>query len=87
MDVKTILNTHIVNFFELLRKKSLVSIKLLCSESHVSTRTYAKLKKNIPVKTECYHRLFIALIRISVSEDFCEEWQHFGTNLQHLYYE
>ena len=87
MEANNSLNTLMVTFFESLRKESFVSIKLLCMESHVSTRTYAKLKKNIPVKAECYHRLFIGIIRTTDLEDFHQQWQHLDQSLYGIYSE
>ena len=71
-------------FLTRIRQESLMSIKLLCMESHVSTRTYAKVVKHIPVKPECYYRLFMGAVRTSAPEDFAAEWNALGTNLQQI---
>lgn len=70
-----------------LQKVSETSIRQLCSDSHVSTRTYAKVVKQIPVKMECYCRLLIGISRIATYEEFIERWKLLGDNFYWKYSE
>ena len=66
------------NFFEELRKESRTSIKQLCINARVSTRTYAKILKLNPVKSECYHRLLIGITYSANDEEFLHHWHLLG---------
>lgn len=68
----------IANFLEQLRQTSCTCIKQLCINSRVSTRTYAKIRKLIPVKPECYYRLFIGITHTATYEEFLDSWLHLG---------
>ena len=61
-----------------LRKKAGLSVAQLCADSHVSTRTYAKLSKNERVKDECYYRLVTGSCKGANFEEFMEFWRKIG---------
>lgn len=61
-----------------LREKSEIPIARLCADSGVSTRTYAKLVKHLPVKPECYVRLVAGICKGATPEEFKEFWERFG---------
>jgi len=69
------------------RKEIDVPIAQFCADSGVSTRTYAKLKKHLPVKPECYVRLVIGFCRIASPEEFMKFWKKFGEWLYSRYSE
>ena len=58
-----------------------IRIDALCQETHVSSRTYYKIKRHVPVKPECYHKLFIGLCRAVTDEEFLEHWAILGKRL------
>lgn len=59
----------LVVLFEELRKKCGMSIIRLCSDSSVSTRTYAKFVKKIPIRYDCCIRLFIGICKGATKEE------------------
>ncbi len=61
-----------------LRKKSGTTVNNLCSESCVSSRTYAKVVKKIPVKAECQFRLLKGMSHMATYEEFMKEWDKWG---------
>lgn len=61
-----------VDSLQNLRKKSGTTVSQLCSDSHVSTRTYAKMVKKIPVKPECCIRLLQGSCKGSTEQEFLE---------------
>lgn len=61
-----------------LRHKYRIPVHQLCSNAGVSTRTYSKLVKHIPVKNECYCRLVIGICKVVTPEDFTEFWKKIG---------
>ena len=65
-------------FFQSLLFVSDTCIRAICQEAHVSTRTYYKIKRHVPVKAECYEKLFIAICRAVNDEEFQEHWAIFG---------
>ena len=73
------------NFLEQLRQVSSTSIKELCANSHVSTSTYMKIRRHIPVKPECYYRLFIGITRTTTLEEFLDSLLHLGKLFYHNY--
>ena len=75
----------IKNFLEETRKESRTSIKQLCICSHVSTRTYAKILKLTPVKSECYYRLFVGIAYVANYEEFIAYWLILGQQFYHQY--
>ena len=75
----------IVQFLVPLQKVSRTSIRQLCMDSHVSTRTYAKIVKLIPVKHECYYRLLVGLCHAANYEEFMEHWNVLGEDLYWKY--
>lgn len=65
-------------FFQSLLVLSDTRIRDICQEAHVSSRTYYRMKRFVPVKAECYEKLFIALCRAVSEEEFLEHWTIFG---------
>lgn len=59
----------LVDSFNLLRKESGITIKQLCKDSHVSTRTYAKFVKKKIIRSDCYVRLFIGSFKGATKEE------------------
>ena len=72
------IHTGIATFFQSLRHVSDTSIRAICQEAHVSTRTYHKIMRHEPVKPECYEKLFIALVRAVNEEEFLPHWAALG---------
>lgn len=60
------------------RKEAHIPVAEYCSGSGVSTRTYSKLVKHIPIKAECYVRLVIGICRVSGPEQFMVFWMKLG---------
>lgn len=58
-----------VALFEELRKECGLTEAQLCSDSGVSTRTYAKLVKKIPIRYDCCIRLFIGCFKGATKEE------------------
>ena len=70
-----------VESFQLLRKIAGLSVAQLCADSHVSTRTYAKFTKKIPVKMECYFRLVAGSCKGVTKEEFMTFWKKLGIRI------
>lgn len=70
-----------VESFQLLRKIAGLSVAQLCADSHVSTRTYAKFTKKIPVKMECYFRLVAGCCKGATREEFMTFWKDLGIRI------
>ena len=68
----------VATFFHSLVKVADIRIDALCTETHVSSRTYYKIKRHEPVKPECYWKLFIGLCRAVTDEEFLEHWAILG---------
>ena len=79
--------TEIAHFFNSLREKSKVPVDVFCTKSHVSTRTYYKIMRYERVKSECYFRLFIGIIRMATYENFMEHWTLLGERFYWKYSE
>jgi len=77
----------IAHFFQSSQKISKVGILLLCSESHISARTYYKIMRSETVKYECYLRLFIGICYAANYEEFMERWNALGESLYWKYSE
>ena len=77
----------IAQFFQSSQKISRVGVLLLCSESHISARTYYKIMRSETVKYECYLRLFIGICYAANFEEFMERWNAFGESLYWKYSE
>ena len=77
----------IAQFFQSSQKISGVGILLLCSESHISSRTYYKIMRSETVKYECYLRLFIGICYAANFEEFMERWNALGESLYWKYSE
>lgn len=71
----------LMGFFQQLRDNTGLSIRQLCSSSHVSTGTYCKMVKIQAVKAECYLRIFEGLCYASNREEFMEAWGKFGDQI------
>ena len=77
-----------VKYFILsLKENAGLPVRSLCTESHVSTRTYYKIMRCETVKNECYYRLFIGLCRVVGYEEFMAQWKPLGESLFWLYSE
>lgn len=63
---------------EELRRIARISVKQLCADAQVSTRTYAKIKKRKTVKSECYVRLLCGICKGATYEEFMESCRTFG---------
>lgn len=61
-----------VDSFQELRKECGITVVQLCTDSHVSSRTYAKFAKKIPVRFECCFRLFIGCFKGASKEEIKE---------------
>lgn len=61
-----------------LRKKTGTTVSQLCADSHVSTRTFAKLSRKTPVKFECCYRLAAGSCKSATKNEFLEFWMHLG---------
>ena len=77
----------IAHFFQSSQKISKVGILLLCSESHISARTYYKIMRSETVKNECYLRLFIGICYAATYEELLERWNALGKSLYWKYSE
>ena len=77
----------IAQFFQSSQKISGVGILLLCSESHISSRTDYKIMRRETVKYECYLRLFIGICYAANFEEFMERWNALGESLYWKYSE
>lgn len=67
-----------VDSLQYLRKKSGTTVNNFCSETHVSSRTFAKVVKKIPVKAECQFRLLQGMSQMATYEEFMKEWEKWG---------
>ena len=77
-----------VKYFILsLKENAGLPVRSLCTESHVSTRTYYKIMRCETVKNECYYRLFIGLCQAVTDEEFMEQWIALGERLYGRYNE
>lgn len=82
----TSIEVKLIRFFlEQLRQVSGTSVKQLCLNAHVSTRTYAKIRKLTPVKSECYYRLLIGITLTATYEEFLDSWLHLGQQFYNLH--
>ena len=61
-----------------LRNAAGLSVKQLCEDAHVSTRTFAKLSKKERVKDECYVRLVAGSCKGATFEEFMGFWMKLG---------
>lgn len=71
----------IFHFITDLREVSGISVRSLCSSSHVSSCTFAKITKKQPVKGECYLRLLEGISYAVNEEEFVEHWGKLGQEL------
>lgn len=60
------------------RKEMGISITQLCTESHVSTRTFARFTKGLPIKPECCFKLLIGCGFAATKEEFMKYWIQLG---------
>ena len=70
-----------VDSLQVLRRVAGLSIAQLCADSHVSTRTYAKFSKKVPVKMECCCRLVAGSCKGATREEFMTFWNVLGTRI------
>lgn len=69
---------YLVEAIQYQRKECGITIKQLCSESHVSTKTYAKFCKKRPIKTDCCFKLVKGIGMSATYEEFMEFWMKLG---------
>ena len=72
---------YFVDSLQVLRRVAGLSIAQLCADSHVSTRTYAKFSKKVPVKMECCCRLVAGSCKGATREEFMTFWNVLGTRI------
>ena len=70
-----------VESLQVLRRMAGLSVAQLCADSHVSTRTYAKFSKKVPVKMECCCRLVAGSCKGATKEEFMTFWNVLGTRI------
>lgn len=68
----------LVENIQYLRREAGLTVSQLCSDAHVSTRTFAKLSKNERVKDECYYRIVAGSCKGATIEEFMEFWHKIG---------
>lgn len=78
MKEKLKIHAHLFEQLEILREETNISVTQLCKDSHLSTRTYYKMKKGIPVKDECYWRLMCGICKGGTPEEVQDFWMKFG---------
>ena len=67
-----------INQLQAVRKEADITVTRLCSDSCISTRTFAKMVKMIPVKGGCYIRLVRGICKGCTYEEFMKFWMKLG---------
>lgn len=67
-----------INQIQAIRAEAGITIAHLCTDSRISTRTFAKMLKMIPVKDGCYIRLVQGICKGASFEEFMKFWQKLG---------
>ena len=70
-----------VESLQVLRRMAGLTVAQLCEDSHVSTRTYAKFSKKVPVKMECCFRLVAGSCKGATWEEFMTFWKELGIRI------
>lgn len=70
-----------VDSIQELRKETGTSVTQLCADSHVSTRTFAKFTKKIPIKPECCYRLIAGSCKGATEQEFLQFWEAIGIDI------
>ena len=70
-----------VESLQVLRRMAGLTVAQLCADSHVSTRTYAKFSKKVPVKMECCFRLVAGSCKGATWEEFMTFWKELGIRI------